>query len=284
MKIILSRKGFDSQYGQMASPILPDGRMITLPIPSSNDSYTLADLNYTDVDMPWLVSDLSGGRHNIDTVIHLDPDLDRPYNLRLPGWRPALGQTGAAQGHLAKCSVGSGDVFLFFGWFRQVELHDGKWRYGKNAPDLHVLFGWLEIEDILPIVTRRMESLQQHSWIENHPHVARPDWYTDNKNSLYIARDSSQFLPQAEFGAGRFKFFRKELQLTKVGQSRSVWSLPSWFYPKGRPALTYHDNLNRWSLERETVTLKSVAKGQEFVLDGAYYPELECWFSTIIKG
>ncbi|CAI8922445.1 hypothetical protein EMIT0158MI4_310005 [Burkholderia ambifaria] len=43
----------------------------------------------------------------------------------IPGWRPALGQTGAAQGHLSNNGVGAGDVFLFFGWFRQVEKSRG---------------------------------------------------------------------------------------------------------------------------------------------------------------
>ncbi|RIE11762.1 hypothetical protein SMC3_08215 [Candidatus Cryosericum hinesii] len=35
MRVILSRKGFDSGYGGWASPILPDGRMLSLPIPAS---------------------------------------------------------------------------------------------------------------------------------------------------------------------------------------------------------------------------------------------------------
>ena len=34
MKVILSRKGFDSQYGGYASPIITEGRMISLPIPA----------------------------------------------------------------------------------------------------------------------------------------------------------------------------------------------------------------------------------------------------------
>lgn len=36
MRIILSRKGFDSEYGGCASPILPDGKMISMPIPSES--------------------------------------------------------------------------------------------------------------------------------------------------------------------------------------------------------------------------------------------------------
>ena len=35
MKVIISRKGFDSSAGNMASPILPDGRVISLPMLSA---------------------------------------------------------------------------------------------------------------------------------------------------------------------------------------------------------------------------------------------------------
>jgi len=36
MKVILSRKGFDSGYGGFPSPVLPDGTMLSLPIPVSS--------------------------------------------------------------------------------------------------------------------------------------------------------------------------------------------------------------------------------------------------------
>ena len=45
MKVILSRKGFDSQYGKMPSPILPDGTLLSLPIPSKIDLET----KFTDI-------------------------------------------------------------------------------------------------------------------------------------------------------------------------------------------------------------------------------------------
>ena len=38
MKVILSRKGFDSSYGGTASPILPDGTLLSLPIPSKAET------------------------------------------------------------------------------------------------------------------------------------------------------------------------------------------------------------------------------------------------------
>jgi hypothetical protein len=43
MKIILSRKGFDSAYGGYPSPIFPSGEMISLPIPLE-DSMRYSDL------------------------------------------------------------------------------------------------------------------------------------------------------------------------------------------------------------------------------------------------
>ena len=46
MKVILSRKGFDSGYGGMASPILPDGTLLSLPIPSKSETVKFTDLHY----------------------------------------------------------------------------------------------------------------------------------------------------------------------------------------------------------------------------------------------
>ena len=45
MKIILSRKGFDAEAGGFASPILPDGRMISLPIPEESSEVKYSELS-----------------------------------------------------------------------------------------------------------------------------------------------------------------------------------------------------------------------------------------------
>ncbi len=49
----------------------------------------------------------------------------------------------AAQAVLEREGVGPGDLFLFFGWFRRVEVCGGVFRFVKGAPDVHVLWGWL---------------------------------------------------------------------------------------------------------------------------------------------
>ena len=46
MKVILSRKGFDSSNGGIPSPILPDGTLLSFPIPACSDELTFAELYY----------------------------------------------------------------------------------------------------------------------------------------------------------------------------------------------------------------------------------------------
>lgn len=58
MKVILSRKGFDSCYGGYPSPILPDGSMISLPIPSSEDSICYKDLKIQNKNLYELMREL----------------------------------------------------------------------------------------------------------------------------------------------------------------------------------------------------------------------------------
>ena len=288
MKLVLSRKGFDSAAGGIASPILPDGRMISLPIPGGNDNFTFADLNVPEISASALLSDLSSERHAITDAVHLDPDLDRSIQSRLPGWRPALGQTGAAQTHLNGQGVGPGDVFLFFGWFRRVELHQGMWRYLPRAPDLHVMFGWLEVGNVITLHQNRNAALAEFPWIADHPHVANPGAYVDQNNTVYIAPERPTIKPEAPHGGGRFTHFSDDLQLTTAGESRrSMWTLPRWFYPGKRPALSYHHpggKVERWHLHDDRALLNSVGRGQEFVIDGDHYPELESWVSSIIRN
>lgn len=282
MKIILSRKGFDSQYGGIASPILPNGRLVPLPIPSRHDCHTFAAMEAGDLDLDQVLSDLSAGKHRLASCVHLDPDINRAAANRHCAWRPAFGQTGSAQGHLAANAVGAGDVFLFFGWFRQIDRVNGRWAYVRGAPDLHVLFGWLEVDEVLQVVLDRDSCLARHPWVADHPHVANPEHYTDPRNTLYVAASHSRYSMNAEYGAGHFKRLAPMLQLTAPDSSRSRWRLPTWFLPSGRPPLSYHAAASRWQAGINYVELQSVAKGQEFVLNAIHYPEAKAWVGSLI--
>ena len=113
MKLVLSRKGFDSVYGGVPSPILPDGRLCYLPIPGDNGNSTccFSDIQRTDYDLANIVFDLTRGRLSGDNWVHLDPDLRKEDLPRFRGWRPCFGQTSVAQAHLDNMGVGPGDLF-----------------------------------------------------------------------------------------------------------------------------------------------------------------------------
>ena len=137
MKLIFSRKGFDSSAGGVPSPLV-DGRPISLPIPTRMPTPT----RYADLrdGVAELVTDLTRGRVAADRPCHLDPDLDANSLVRLPGWRGVLGQVSAAQSHLSNNGVGRGDVFLFWGLYRPVVRSPaGMWTYAGMAE--HRLFG-----------------------------------------------------------------------------------------------------------------------------------------------
>ena len=145
MKLILSRKGFDSQSGGCPSPIFPDGTLYSLPIPHNQSEVTYGDLWHGDTNIGEMVADLTGSRIGSKVRAHLDPDINHVAYPRQKGWQPLFGQSGAAQGHLDNQGVQTGDLFLFFGLFQKVEKTAGKWCFVKDAPKQHLLWGWLQI-------------------------------------------------------------------------------------------------------------------------------------------
>jgi hypothetical protein len=278
-RIILSRKGFDSAYGGVASPILPDGTLLSLPIPHGGAPHTYDDLRYGRVSLGPLVEQLTNGRVRGSNRAHLDPDLRAEAVERANSWRPVFGQCGAAQSHLASNGVGPGNLFLFFGWFRAVECVAGTWRYVRNAPDLHVIYGWMQVEEALAVEPALAAA---RPWLADHPHLHGT--YGAN-NTLYTAcgrlelRGETLSIP----GAGAIAHYRPGLCLTRPGaRRRSEWRLPGWCFPDGEASpLTYHEP-RRWAQDGEYVALASVPRGQEFVLDTARYPEAIGWARELL--
>lgn len=258
MRVILSRKGFDSASGGLPSPITPEWRARSLPIPHRDAT------RYCDIggDIPMWIEALAGSRGiEVQTRCHLDPDLD-PANLpRLPGWRPCFGQASAAAKHLHDQGVGLGDLFLFFGWFRHVECTSyGGYRYA--GPHSHVLFGWLQIGEIVEVGDRTAET---HPWLADHPHVASRNW--EGCNTVYVAAEQL-VLPSGPTGlpgGGTFEDVLASHVLTKPGANRTTWLLPSFMAEDG-VRLSYHENRSLWRPEEKECELQSMSRGQEFVL------------------
>ena len=187
MKLIFSRKGFDSSAGGVPSPLVA-GRPISLPIPTRMPTPTrFADLS---TGIAELVSDLTRGRIAADRPCHLDPDVDAGSLRRLPGWRGALGQVSAAQSHLSNNSVGRGDLFVFWGLYRPaIRSREGSWTYAGTAE--HRLFGWLQIDEVLAVGGDPLSALRRYPWLKSHPHLAT-GWSANNTVDVaQVAADTS---------------------------------------------------------------------------------------------
>lgn len=231
MKIILSRKGFDSSNGGYPSPILPDGTMLSLPIPS--DEILYSDIQYNGVAYSDIISQLTNNKFE-EKSCHLDPDI-RP-NLRassVKNWVPAFGQIHSAQGVLNNSCVEVGDVFLFFGWFRKTKETENGYKYITkkdskdfyDISDLHVIYGYMQIGKIIT----DKEEIKKYRW---HPH-SRPDYNKDNSNNtLYIPAEKLSFAPDLP-GYGTFDYDKK-LVLTAENMTRSNWTYRSCLVKEGR--------------------------------------------------
>ena len=264
MKLIISRKGFDSANGGCPSPIL-DGQLCSLPIPDADAPTRYAGISsFNGSSIARMVEDLTRGRVRHCDGAHLDPDLRRDSISRTAGWRPIFGQAAAAQSHLANQQVAIGDLFLFFGCFQHAEQVGGGFRFVRDAPKLHVIFGWLQVGR----VSRATNELKSEvPWANGHPHLAAPERYKNN--TLYFASDRLSSIGMDTRGAGTFDRLRPKLTLSQTDPylNCSTWRLPRWFNPNGRPALSYHSKPARWTDCDNSMRLQSVGRGQEFVLD-----------------
>jgi hypothetical protein len=288
MKIILSRKGLDSSTGGFPSPILPDNRLCWIPIPGGRrKDLTYSELKKPKVNIGDIVGDLSNSMIFPYDACHLDPDLNRSYAKRANDWRGAFGQCSAAQSHLDSNLVGVGDLFLFFGWFRKAEFVKGYWRFARNAPNIHVIYGWLQVGEkyCLKNEWRNVPKYgQSHThFVNRHEH----DEECDN-NTLFIGANKISLSKESQntSGYGQFPLFNPSLCLTcQTSPNRALWELPAWFYPDAdKKPLSYHGDIKRWTKNGKTVLLQSVGRGQEFVLDCDHYPEAANWALNLIKS
>jgi hypothetical protein len=250
MKIILSRKGFDSSYGGQPSPILPDGTLLTMPIPSKDEVVKYADLYHNEESYYKILTDLKlNSQITQIPTCHLDPDLRLDVTKRQTNdWKPIFGQANGSQTHLKNQKVGIGDIFLFFGWFRQTEIVNGKYSYVQGSPNIHLIFGYLQIGEI-------HSNKIFPSYAKHHPHCIENGKIRPN-NCIYVAKDELSFDKNLS-GAGILKF-KNNLVLTKSGMSKSCWDLPDFF----KNLDISHHSKNSF----KEGYFKSAAIGQEFVI------------------
>lgn len=223
MRIVFSRKGFDSGSGGAPSPIV-DGVPVSLPIPAGRGASVTS---YADIGLGDLVEAATRGRMSGADLCHHDPMFS--------GGECLFGQCGAAQTHLVNRGVGVGDVFVFFGLFREE----------ATGEPHHRIFGWMEIEQIVDLMACDADEREQLIAL-GHPHALAMEGRND---VIYRGR------------GGTAKTAALELRLTVMGGPQSLWDTPPWL---GETGLSYHDRPDRWLPGSR---LQSVARGQEFVAD-----------------
>ncbi|MEX2237126.1 MAG: hypothetical protein WEB00_06300 [Dehalococcoidia bacterium] len=287
MKVILSRKGFDSSSGGYASPILPDGRLLSLPIPEPSRKPGTA-IPYAELDAGNersyrdVMAEL-GIRGFEDRGAHLDPDIRASVQPRPSGWRGLFGQTEGSQTHLQNEGIGPGDLFLFFGWFKPYgaargPFWDPAWKGGA-----HVIWSYLQVAEVRPVrdEEERAAFLADHPWGVDHPHIR--DWQRrGGNNTLYVA--SERLSLDASFpGAGVLDFAPVRVLTARDQPKRSVWRLPTAFDPACcDPPLSHHRKASAWEREGEGARLQSAGRGQEFVAPGS--EGIVAWAKAVIEG
>lgn len=265
MRIILSRKGFDSANGAQPNPILPDGTLLSLPIPDKKGNNPFSSLYWNGMSYYDIIHSLKPGtKLKAEDMCHLDPDLREEVKDRTQGWKPAFGQSEGALTHLRNHGVSIGDLFLFFGWFKATEEKDGQLMYKKGAPDQHVIYAYMQIGSI---IERKSDAPE---WLREHPHVGDKKNRDDSSNAIFLPPENLSFMSDHK-GCDVLNY-RRDRILTKDGMSRRYWALPSFFK---NVKISHHPN--PWKDDY----FVSAAIGQEFVMEAN--PEIMEWVRQIIK-
>jgi hypothetical protein len=268
MKIILSRKGFDDQYGKHPSIILPNGRMISFPIPveKPETGVPLTEIFYEGYSLVELFASL-GIKTDVNAQYHLDPDINKiSKKNRHVNWAGAFGQAGAALGHLNAEEVGDNAVFLYYGTFNLTKKdQDGKLHYERSHP-FHAIWGYLQVKKLIDNMDE-IETDEGLAYLKDHPHYM-------NRNLNKYQKGNAIFLGK---NWGTFKFTEKQ-RLTKMGYLKSYWSLPGFFKDID---LTYHKKEDyEYDPKTDSCLIQTAAKGQEFVMQAN--PQVIKWLNEIL--
>lgn len=230
MKIILSRKGFDSIAGGIPSPIFPNGDIISFPIPNDDDSDKYSDLQYKYNGKNYKYTEILKDLYECNKTelskkmlkeinskhCHLDPDIDKERRIKCPdNWEPLFGQINQA-GKYLKTNIKDNEdyLFLFFGWFRYVEFKNNKFQYEKGEnKDLQVIWGYLLVNEMIT----DCEIQSQKTW---HPHSK--EYRTENNNNVIFTAKK----------AGIFNKLEEKLILTDKNKTRAVWKYREVYSPE----------------------------------------------------
>ena len=136
------------------------------PFPPSPKRYK--DLHLNGISGAEALEECSATSVSIENFCHYDPALNKKEGV--------FGQAGSSQTELSNRGVGNGDLFLFFGFYKNFAI---------KKIELHHLFGWLQIEKIIKGDEEIRSYLVQNN-IE-HPH-GYGELNTYKNNTIYIGK------------------------------------------------------------------------------------------------
>ena len=268
-RIILSRKGFDSSAGGKASPIFKDHRIFSLPIPQKEESPTkYEDLYSNGITGSEALREASVTKVKENDFCHYDPALNDEMGI--------FGQAHTAQGELRNNGVDVGDLFLFFGWFKQ---------YASRRRGSHHIFGWLQISEIIS----GDENIKKYLDFRNinHPHGYGSKEYTNN--TLYISSKNLTLEkePTGLKGHGLFKNSVEDLILSSPMHTKSIWKLPKTYF---KESFESFDDKEGFFMNRRFPTDKknflvntNRGRWQEAVLNCENNPKVIDWAINLIS-
>lgn len=247
MKLVLSRKGFDSGSGGCFSPYNHDtGKYIWFPIPEKVNSYS-NNIRYTDILVKnEYISGLKGSNlsevykslkgtervklrkneymsiNNDKLFAHFDPMLG------IPPWIKenenciigrGFGQFNAAP-HLEKHNVNEGSIFLFFGGFQSTS---------NKKISGHYIYGWLKVKKRIETYKECRDLLEEFN-LHHHPHITEAAFKRNQKNFIFVP-DQWLFEDLKIPGCGYFATLNQHLLLSNSFESNmATWKLPNFFY------------------------------------------------------
>lgn len=277
MKLVLSRKGFDSGSGGCLSPYDHDsGHYIWFPIPEKVNSYS-NQIRYTDIlvkneylcnlkgsnlsevyksfkgkDQVKLRKNEYASIDDPNLFTHFDPMLGKPPWLVenknfIIG--KGFGQFNAAP-HLENHNVKDGSIFLFFGGFQSTS---------NKIVSGHYIYGWLKIKKRIETYMECKEIIEPYN-LEHHPHITEAAFKRNQKNYIFLP-DQWLFEDLNIPGCGYFITLNDDLLLSCSKESnKATWKLPIFFY---KNLTQVHQKT--WQIEQEKFCTVKTGIGQEFV-------------------
>lgn len=247
MKLVLSRKGFDTGSGGCFSPFNHNtGKYIWFPIPEKVNNY-LNDIRYSEIFVKnEYLSGLKGSNlkdafkslkgtdrvklrkneyasiNDDELFAHFDPMLGIPPWMEGNGnfiIGKGFGQCNASP-QLEKHNVNEGSIFLFFGGFQSIS---------NRKISGHYIYGWLKVKKRIETFKECQEILEEYN-LHNHPHITEAAFSRTQKNFIFIP-DQWLFEDLKVPGYGYFTTLNEHLLLSSSKESNiATWKLPNLFY------------------------------------------------------